>query len=260
MRILLVSLIIFLSVNAFAAEEVRLFPGQYAVNPDMTAADIIAAAYEKAGGETWRRPKSLKMKGHAVMYRGGKEVPYDRYEMMRVYADTKGDAHSVDGKVKIQAWADGKTVFIIAFDGEETYDMNGPVEDQSANDRWASNFGFGAIRHALDDGWTQKRLPDDMIDGRPAHFVELTDPSGGTTRFAIAQKDYAILYVGFDTPRGWHERRYSNFFSKPGVNWVQPGRVRLFYDGVKQNEVIWTDFEIGADLSDDMFVVEAGSQ
>lgn len=260
MRVAIAAAMLFLIACSTSAEGTLSFPGQYAVNPELSAADIIAAAHKKAGGETWRRPKSLLMKGHAVMYRGGKEAPYDRYEMMRVYADEKGDAHSVDGKVRIQAWAGGETVFIISFDGEKTYDINGPVEDQSANERWASNFGFGAIRHALDDGWMQKRLPDDLVDGRPAHFVELTDPSSGTTRFAFAQDDYAILYVGFDTPRGWHERRYSDFFSKPGVSWVQPGRVRLFYDGVKQNEVIWTDFEVGADLSDEMFVVEARSK
>ena len=50
--------------------------------------------------------------------------------------------------------------------------------------------------------------------------------------------------VGFETPRGWHERRYSEFYSRPGLSWSQPGRVRLFYNGIKQNEVIWTDFGV----------------
>ncbi len=76
------------------------------------------------------------------------------------------------------------------------------------------------------------------------------------TRFAIRQSDSAIVYVGFNTPRGWHERYYSHFYEKPGVSWVQPGRVRLFYDGVKANEAIWTDFDLSEDFADDLFVME----
>jgi hypothetical protein len=127
------------------------------------------------------------------------------------------------------------------------------MEDQSANAMWSANFGFGAIRNALDEGWSQERKPDDLLDGQPAHLVELTDPSGGKTLFGFRQSDYAILYVGFDTPRGWHERRYSHFFSKAGSDWVQAGRVRLFYDGVKANEAIWTDYRVGEDYSRDWF-------
>jgi hypothetical protein len=232
-------------------------PGLYATNADLSARTVIARAHKAAGGETWVRPASLFMEGYAVMYRGDGETRYDQYEMSRVYASEKKDAHQADGKVRIEAWKDGETVFLIAFDGETTYDKNGPLDDQSANARWSANFGFGAIRNALDEGWSQKRLPDDLVDGRLAYHVELTDPSGGVTRFAIAQDDYAIIYVGFDTPRGWHERRYSEFFTKPGVSWVQPGRVRLYYDGVKQNEVIWRDFTVNPALSNDRFVVEA---
>lgn len=231
--------------------------GLYPENQSLSAADILASAHKAAGGEAWRRPKSLFMRGYAVMYRDGAAVKYDRYEMSRVYAAQKGDAHKADGKVRIEAWKDNKRMFVIAYDGERTYDANGPVEDQSANARWAANFGFGAIRHALDEGWEQKRLPDDLLDGRTAHMVELTDPSGGITRFAIAADDYAVLYVGFGTPRGWHERRYSEFFSKPNASWVQPGRVRLYYDGVKQNEVIWQDFELDTEFTDSHFIVPA---
>lgn len=253
----LLLLVFLFAPQAVFAEERDALAGLYPEQEKLSAAEIIARAYEAAGGETWRRPKSLFMSGYAVMYRDGVAAKYDRYEMSRVYATDKSDAHKADGKVRIEAWRDDERMFVIAYDGERTYDVNGPVADQSANARWASNFGFGAIRHALDEGWTQKRLPDDLADGRVAHFVELIDLSGGVTRFAIAADDYAVLYVGFDTPRGWHERRYSAFFTKPGVSWVQPGRVRLYYDGVKQNEVIWRDFELDVEFPDSRFVVEA---
>lgn len=254
---LLIAVVFLFSPSFVSAGDKSELPGLYPKNEELSAEDILAKAHKAAGGETWTRPKSLFMEGYAVMYRDGKAATYDRYEMSRVYAAQKGDAHKADGKVRIEAWKEGERMFVMAYDGEKTYDAGGPMDDQSANARWASNFGFGAIRHALDEGWSQKRLPDDLIDGRPAHLLELTDPSGGTTRFAIATDDYAVLYVGFDTARGWHERRYSEFFTKPGVSWVQPGRVRLFYDGVKQNEVIWQDFELDVEFSDDRFVVAA---
>lgn len=244
----------FLTLAPALAEE-PAFLALHSASPELSAEDILARAYEAAGGEAWRRPKTLLMKGYGVFYNGAVATIYDDYRMWRVYPSWKGDARKADGKVRIEARKDGRPVFLVAFDGAKTYDMNGPVADQTANAQWAENFGFGAIRYGLDEGWERRRLPDDLIDGRPAHMIELQDPSGGVTRFGVAAHDFAVLYVGFDTARGWHERRYSDFFSKPGIAWVQPGRVRLAYDGVKQNEIIWTDFELNAAMEDALFIV-----
>lgn len=229
------------------------YPGQFPTAPDRSAADILAKAYEVAGGDSWRRPTTLKLAGYAVMYQSGAAVRYDSYIMHRVYDWNKKDAHAADGKVRIEAKKDGKTVLLLMFDGERTYDLNGVVADQAANAQWASNFGFGAIRHGLDAGWTQKRLPDDLMDGAPAYMIELKDPTGGVTRFGIDQKTHQVVYAGFDTPRGWHERRYSDYYRKKGVDWSQPRRIRVFYDGVKQNEIVWTDFELNAPMPDALF-------
>ena len=226
--------------------------------PNLTAQDILRRAHEAAGGDTWRKPGELFLEGYNIIRTAdGGEVVWDRYAMWRGFSDAKDAAHQVEGKVRIEAWSGDRLAMLVTFDGEATYNQDGRVADQSANAMWGANFGYGAIRNALDEGWSQKRLPDDLMDGEPAFMVELTDPSGGMTRFGIRQSDYAIVYVGFDTPRGWHERRYSHFFSKPGVSWVQPGRVRLYYDGVKANEAIWTDFDLTGGFDDALFRVEA---
>ena len=86
-------------------------------------------------------------------------------------------------------------------------------------------------------------------------MIRVTDAAGGDTVFSIAQDDFAILRVGFQTPRGWHERIYSDFFSNEGDAWVPPGRVRLFYNGVKANETIWTAYRINAPMDDQLFVL-----
>ena len=81
----------------------------------------------------------------------------------------------------------------------------------------------------------------------------MTDPTGAKTLFGISRADYAVLSVGFATPRGWHERIYSNFYQKPGLSWVQPGRIRLYYNGVKQNEIVWRDFKLNEPMADGLF-------
>lgn len=234
-------------------------PAALQSEPNLTGADIIRQAHEAAGGDRFVHPGSLKLTGYNIIHAPGGDVLWDRYTMWRVFSAEKPDAHTAEGKVRIEAYTGDKLAMLLAYDGKESYNQNGRMDDQSANDTWSANFGFGAIRNALDDGWTQTRFQDRLIDGQPAFLVALTDPSGGKTVFGVRCSDRAIVYVGFDTPRGWHERRYSHFFSKPGSPWVQAGRVRLFYDGIKSNEAIWTDFETGESYPDSLFVVEESS-
>ncbi|MFN3313630.1 MAG: hypothetical protein ACK46Q_09200 [Hyphomonas sp.] len=236
--------------------ERALIPAAVQANPDLGAREILASAHDAAGGDDWRDVKSLYLEGYNIIRRpDGSEVLWDRYAMWREFSGTKANAHAAEGKVRIEAWSGDVLAMLIAFDGATTYDQNGPVPEEIAARAWASNFGFGAIRNALDEGWMQSRLPDDLIDNEPAYMIELTDPSGSKTRFGIRQSDFATVYAGFSTPRGWHERRYSHFFAVPGSRWVQPGRVRLSYDGVKANEAIWTKIIIGSPAHPSVFVV-----
>lgn len=214
------------------------------LSPELSATQIITKAHVAAGGAGWVKPFGLKLTGYNLIRKGEKEIIWDKYAMWREYAADKSAAHEASGKVRIEAWSDEKLALLLAYDGKQTYNQHGVLKDQSANAMWSANFGYGAIRNALDQGWQQSRLPDDMVDGKPSFMIKLVDPSGGVTHFGIRQSDFAIVYVGFDTPRGWHERRYSNFYSKPDVAWSQPGRVRLFYNGVKANEAVWTNFAV----------------
>ncbi|MEM7730926.1 MAG: hypothetical protein AAF311_16990 [Pseudomonadota bacterium] len=235
-----------------AADE---FPALMTHSPDRSAEDIVGAAYAAAGGQGWVRPETLAMDGYAVFYRDGMSVVHERHTMYRVYASDKSDAHRADGKVRVTSIRDGRALIDVAFDGDVTSTAEGPQPRSEADARWASNFGFGVIRHALDPGYALARLPDDLVDGTPAYFVRVIDPAGGETQFGIAHDDHAVLSVAFDTDRGWHERRYTGFYRNPGADWVQPRRVRLFYDGVKANEVIWTRHIVDAPLPDCLFAL-----
>lgn len=223
----------------------------------LTGSEIIAGVYEHAGGDIWVNPRSAYMSGYGLFWSGSHApVRHERHEMWRVYPETKGDAHQADGRVRIDSWRDGELAFQISFDGTHTYTQAGRVEEAADSNRWASNFGFGVIRHALDDGYSVVRGPDDLVGGRDSYTVTIIDPAGGETLFSIAQDDFAILKLAFSTPRGWHERYYSDFFTDEDTGWVQPGRVRLFYNGIKSNEVIWSDVQINADWAQDHFVLD----
>lgn len=245
----LIALLTLLPTAIVYAEAPALTP------PDeLSAVEIVERAYAHAGGDEWVNPRSLRMEGYGLFWRGTETaVRYEPYTMWRVYPETKDDAHAADGRVRIEAFRDSEVVFQIAFDGERTYDQDGPVEDQADSDRWSSNFGFGVIRHALDGGYAVSRLPDDAVDGAPAYTVRITDPAGGETLFRIRQADFAIVSVGFDTPRGWHERIYSEFYRNEDGGWLQPGRVRLYYDGEKANEIYWTRFVIDEEYPVELF-------
>lgn len=224
----------------------------------LSAREIVARAQAAAGGETWIHPRTLLMRGHAVFYTPQGPEHHERYDMWRVYPRQKGMAHAADGKVRIESRFNGKCVRLVSFDGQRSYTLEGPQPPSEADKQWSENFGFGVIRFAIEPGFRQERLPDDSVEGRPVYVVRIIDPSNQVTLFSIAKDDYAILRLGFDTSRGWHERLYSNFFKKPGISWVQPGLVRLYYDGVKQNEIIWTDFELDRPMPDALFVVAKG--
>ncbi|WP_054112288.1 hypothetical protein [Brevundimonas sp. AAP58] len=232
----------------------RLAPSSTAT---LTAAELIRLAHDAAGGPTWLRPRSLTLTGQGRFWPQGTHagsVDIPDYRMWRVYPTESTEAHAANGWVRIDARrADGSVYFQAAYDGETSYDQNGVVPGAEASREWSENFGFGIIRFALDEGFALRRLPDDTADGRPIHVVRIADPSGGETLFGIATDDHSILWLGFETPRGWHERCYSDFYRNPGVSFTQPGRVRLFYDGVKQNEIRWTGYALNEDLPRSLF-------
>lgn len=232
----------------------RPMPAARMENPSLSARTIVERATAAAGGETWRRPQTLYLEGYGTFYApDGTPLINESHRMWRVYPDFKPDAHNADGKVRIESIRGGQVVNYSAFDGTHSYGMNGLLAPSAADTQWAENFGFGVIRFALDDGYTLARQPDDLVDGKPVYRIEVTGANGSKTLFGIAYRSYQILSVGFSTPRGWHERIYSEFYGKRGINWVQPGRVRLYYNGVKQNEIVWRDFKVNEPMTDSLF-------
>lgn len=223
----------------------------------LSGSDIVRRAHLAAGGADWAKPRTLIMTGKAVFFPTGTQADHvvsPDYRMWRTYPTVSADAHAASGMVRIDAKrADGSLYYQIAFDGVDTYNEKGPIPGAVASKEWSENFGFGIIRFALNNGFSIDRLPDDDAEGRPIYTVRVNDPGGGKTLFGITKDDFQVVWLGFATPRGWHERRYSNFYRNPGVSFTQPGRVRLFYDGVKQNEIWWTAYELNQAIPTELY-------
>jgi hypothetical protein len=245
-------------VRATMLAGVLLFAGPVHAG-ELTARQIVERVHAAAGGKAWLEAGTNVMRGEATLCRDGDPercVHADRYEMYRVYpTELKQGAHAGSGKFRLDAHAGERLIFQVAFDGERSYDQNGPVPPERASNDEASAFGFSAIRFALQPGFAVERLTDDQVEGRPCHFVRVTDPTGTRTVFGIDQSSYAVRSAGWQTPKGFHQRLYSDFYTVGDGRFVQPGRVRHYYDGVKSVDIRWTSAEIGAPIPDAMFVL-----
>jgi hypothetical protein len=223
----------------------------------LDARTILERARTAAGGDRWANAQSLILKGRAVFW--GKEGAEptsrpDTYIMYREFDPNRMAAHGAEGKVRIIMQDKGRTIIDVGFDGATTWNEKGIIPKDQADAFWASNFGFGIIRHALKPGFTSQRLADGNVDGFPVYMIRLMDPAGTESLFGIDHKSYAIRMVGFDTPKGWHVRTYSGFFRPKSVPWwLQARVVTLYYNGVKQNEIHWQDVVINPVIDPALF-------
>jgi len=220
------------------------------------AQTIIDRAFEAAGGESWATARTLVLEGRAVFYGAEGATPRstaDSYRMWRVFDPGRQAAHGAEGKVRIDAKNGDRLLFQAGFDGVDTWNEKGPVPKVQADAFWASNFGFGIIRHARKPGFTLTRLPDDSVGAHPVYTVRLTDPAGTATLFGIDKASYAIRRMGFTSPRGWHERVYDDFEKIETPRWLQARHVTLYYNGVKANEVFWTKTRVNGAIDAALF-------
>lgn len=228
--------------------------------PDENARAILEQAVAAAGGEAWLNPSTLYLAGHAVFYAPDSAEPRstaDDYRMWRAMNPERTSAHGADGKVRITARSRGKLLFEVGYDGTTTWTEKGVMPKDQADAYWASNFGFGIIREALGDGFRLERAPDRNIGGHPVALIRVISPDDATTLFGIDRKTHYIRYMGFVSPRGFHERFYDDFLRLPS-GWVQAREVTLFYNGVKANTVYWREVKVGEPIGADVFAVQTG--
>jgi hypothetical protein len=226
-----------------------------AVAPETPRA-LIEQAVAVAGGDAWLNPGTLVLEGSADFYGPSAAGPVrhvDEYRMWRAMDANRSAAHAADGKVRLTAKVKGVTLFEVGYDGVTTWNDKGIVPKAEADRYWAENFGFGIIRQALKGGFRLEHAPDRTVDGHMLKMVRVIDPAGVATLFGIDAASHFIRYMGFATPRGWHERVYDDFVMGDTPRWLQAREVTLFYNGVRQNTVHWRRFSVGSSIPDATF-------
>ncbi len=173
--------------------------------------------------------------------------------MWRVIDPDRQSAHGADGKVRIVARDGDDIVFEVGYDGETTWTERGIMPKDQADAYWASNFGFGIIRSALDTGFTLEAVPPRDHGGALIDLVRIIDPQGQATLFGFDRESRFIRYMAFDSPRGFHERHYDDFVRLGRDGWVQAREVTLFYDGVRSNTVQWREVTVGEPIDASVF-------
>jgi hypothetical protein len=217
---------------------------------------LMLLATESHGGEAWARVKTLVLHGRAVFWGPAGAAPRssaEQYSMWRVFDPERSAAHGAEGKVRIVGRTGDRLMFTVGYDGRTTWTERGITPPAEADAFWASNFGFGIIRHATKPGFKAERIADGWSHGHPVHLVRLTDPKGSISLFGIDTKTYAVRSIGFTTPRGWHERHYDDFVRQAAPAWLQAREVTLYYNGAKSNTVFWQTWQIDRPIDDAVF-------
>ncbi|MGA0098822.1 MAG: hypothetical protein ACO3LH_05015 [Steroidobacteraceae bacterium] len=233
---------------------------QGALPESASARQVVDWAVDRAGGEAWLHATSNRMEGWAVLCRQGRAeqcIRADRYVMHRQYPRDVAATHAGTGKFRLDAEVGERVLFRASFDGTRSYDANGPLPPQDARSAEASAFGFSAIRFTDAPGFKLERLVDDEAEGHPCFTLKVVDATGSATVFWIDRESGYIRKAAWDTPKGWHERVYSDFYWVPDPGFLQPGRVRLYYAGAKEVDIRWTSATLNETYDDALFVLGA---
>ncbi len=252
-------IIIFLLTISLAAWGQSTAPASPTLD-DPDGLTLLQRATAAAGGERWAQVRTLMLTGQAVFWGPSGAAPRSRaqnYTMWRVFDPERSASHGAEGKLRIVGRNGDQLMFTFGFDGSTTWTERGITPQAEADAFWASNFGFGIIRHATKPGFKAERIADGYSQGHPVHLVRLTDPQGGVSLFGIDPQTYAIRSLGFSTARGWHERHYNDFVRQENPSWLQAREVTLYYNGVKANTLFWEHWVIDAPLADSLFAPPA---
>ncbi|WP_296719898.1 hypothetical protein [Erythrobacter sp.] len=244
----------FITATAFALA--WLAAGPLAAEPaEQTPRAVVERAVAAHGGALWLDPGTLELSGTATFYdpaTGAVRSTAEDYRMWRTFEDGRTAAHDASGKVRIIARSGDKLLFEVGYDGETTWTERGIMPRAEADAYWASNFGFGIIRSALEAGFELHHAPVRDIGGRSTNIIRIRDPQGQQTLFGFDADSGFITYMAFGAPRGWHERLYSDFVRLEN-GWVQARQVTLLYDGIIANRVFWSEARTGESIDPTLF-------
>jgi hypothetical protein len=235
--------------------------GNVASQNNLSGKEILKRTVAASGGDTWQQPQTLQLSGDATWTPYGKKdtssIHFDTYKMYRVFPSDNNAARQANGKVRFDAKYGDSMYMQLIFDSKITRNyLSNRAKPYQKYFSWSNNFGFSIIRFADRDSFTVNRLVNDLIDGNECYMVQIIDPKKFTTNFWIDTKTFYIRSVGFVTDLGWHHRIYSDFEklnAGDGKFFIQPKKLRLYFEGVKWMEINWRKNKVNETIADTEF-------
>ncbi|MEM4724457.1 MAG: TlpA disulfide reductase family protein [Candidatus Hadarchaeum sp.] len=219
-----------------------------------SAIELVRAAIAAHGGQAFHHPRSIQLKGRAVYHPldGSPDILIDSLTITRLVPQASISARNPGGKLRVEAWVNGRLFFRQGYDGtklwSEVGDQARPIAEYLQLDR---HFGFGIIRFAETPGFVVERWADDEVEGRPAYHISITDLEKRRTDFWIDKETRLIHKVAFDTLSGHHERIYWPYDLKDEVK--EARRVKLIFRGHTLFDVMWDTVTYNLDFPPDFF-------
>lgn len=249
------------SFEAFAAAIEPYLPAAKSTADASPALSLVRQTIAAHGGEAFHRPRSIQLKGRAIYHPMDRspDVVIDQLTITRVVPQASTSARQPGGKLRAEAWVNGKVFFRQGYDGTRFWSdispQAQPVAEYLQLDR---HFGFGIIRFAETPGFVVEQHPDGAIDGRPAFHISITDLEKRRTDFWIDKETRLIHKVAFDTPSGHHERIYWPYDLSEQVR--EARHVKLLFKGHKLFDVMWESVRYNQDFPEEFFAPPAELQ
>jgi hypothetical protein len=214
----------------------------------MNPHEILEQCIQANGGQAWQQPKTLQLKGNAVFTPFGKtdddhKIVLDTYNLYRIFPAENNAAREANGSIRFTAKANDYLYMHLIYDGQTTHNfLSDKAKPYNKYFSWTNNFGFSIIRFAQNPGFKTELLVNDQVEGFECYVIKIIDPKQFETHFFIDSNNYFIRSVAFVTELGYHHRIYSNFYKADagaGNYFNQPGRLRVYFEGVKWIDVNW---------------------
>ncbi|MEA2603358.1 MAG: zinc protease [Acidobacteriota bacterium] len=210
---------------------------------DPKALDLLRQAQAALGGKAFVEQKTQISKGSASITPPGapQPVPVPSIVTYRQYPDAERTEMNTSMGSMIQAY-DGSSGWRQM--GSQTMDATGPMKERHL-------YGFDLLRQVGQPGYTAHSLPDESINGKPAHVVELADSQGHATRFYLDAGTSQVAKVAYETNGQKVEILYSDYRDVNGVK--VPFKNEVSQDGTPVLKVELSEVQVNAPVDAGVF-------
>ncbi|MEL6865880.1 MAG: hypothetical protein AAFP19_15750 [Bacteroidota bacterium] len=216
----------------------------------MNSTELLTHTIEAAGGKQWQRSPILHLKGSAHFTPFGQTDDqhygyFDRCEWSRHFGSDEEVPKGKEQQIRFELMDNEQPFFIL-----NTKDNSSPISlSQSAHTyqeylKWSKDWELDWLRMANRSGFNRQLLTEDIVEKYHCYFLKITSPNHQERLFGIDQYTYRIRYQGWRTPVGYHHLIYDEFVQLPHTSFIQPSKLKIYFDGIKWMEIKWKDVEI----------------